>query len=893
MMMKVFLFKTYFVLFLALFSLSLKAAETVIEAESGQLSGSAKIVNSTLCSEGRKVGNLGGTTSNGGIKFSFSVSEAGKYSLQLYYLAGEGRNFNLTVNQGIASSVTCLATGSWDTPGVITAEVDLTAGNNTLLINNGAANAPDLDLIIVRPVDKGNQGLTDIHSFSLGKWKIEIDQVSGKADFLFNEVPLILKTQAVFKESSNLIFSESLKERSIAESVLSDSIGTGKQIQISAKTLDGKILVKQNYYLYAGKDFVLTDFSIESTQELSSNYMAPLYTTSVSTILPTGSNKSLWVPFDNDKWVRYNTLKFGVPVSSYEVSAFFNDETRKGLVVGSIEHDVWKTGIRASTADGNTLTRLEVFGGVTSNETRDNLPHGQVKNTIIKSPRMMIGYFDDWRRGMETYADANEILAPKLPWAKGKPFGWNSWGAIQTNLSYTNATEVSEYFYNNLQNNNFSNDSTVYIGLDSYWTNISYSDMFKFVKGCKSRKQNAGIYWTPFVDWSKDPNRAVEGATNYFYRDIYLYANGKPQEIAGAYAIDMTHPAAKLRADLYLKRFIDQGFTFLKLDFMTHGSLESDTHYDPKVTTGIQAYNQGLKYIADYLNGRMFINFSISPLFPTQYAHSRRIACDAYSSITDTEYTLNSLSYGWWLDHAYSYNDGDNVVLNGVSTGENRARATSSVITGIFIVGDDFSNAGYGSAKTRAETFLTNAEVNRIARLSKAFYPVESSDGSKASAMFTQQVQDTVYLAVFNYDAMSATKEIRFDRIGLMPGTDYIVHELWSGTKAQHSENWSVTVPRRDVLLYKIYKGVLTSSAKPTRQDGLSFYPNPCKNELYFNHLSDTDFILTAYNLVGQPVKVFNSSSKVLYVGELKKGMYLFSAVGKNGEHFIQKIMKE
>jgi hypothetical protein len=126
-----------------------------------------------------------------------------------------------------------------------------------------------------------------------------------------------------------------------------------------------------------------------------------------------------------------------------------------------------------------------------------------------------------------------------------------------------------------------------------------------------------------------------------------------------------------------------------------------------------------------------------------------------------------------------------------------------------------------------------------------------------------------------------------------MPGTDYIVHELWSGTKEQHLGDWTVTAPRRDVLLFKIYKGILTSSAKPIRQDGLSFYPNPCKNELYFNHLSDTDFTLTAYNLVGQPVKIFDSSRRVLYVGDLKNGMYLFSAVGKNGEHFIQKIMKE
>jgi alpha-galactosidase len=891
--MKIFLFRAYLLVILVLFSFSLKAAETVIEAEAGVRIGSATIVNSSLCSGGRKVGNLGGSANNGGVKFSFSVSEAGKHWLQLYYLAGESRNFKITVNQGASITVNCPSTGSWDIPGIVSVDIDLTSGLNMILINNGDANAPDLDFITIGSTDNGGSVQPDIRSFSLNKWKIDIDQLTGKSDFFYNGNPLISKAQLAFKESSNLYFSENLKERSVTESPLEDLFGTGKQIQISAKTADGKIQIRQNFYLYTGKDYILTDFTIESAEVLSSNYMAPVYSTSSTAILPSGDNKSLWVPFDNDKWVRYSSLNFGIPVSGYEVCALFNNDTRKGLIVGSVEHDTWKTGIRATTATTNILTRLEVFAGVTSNETRDVLPHGQVKNTTIKSPRMMIGYFDDWRRGMETYGDANAILAPRLSWTKGKPFGWNSWGAIQTHLSLTNATEVSQYFYDNLQNHNFSNDSTVYIGLDSYWDNIAYSDLFRFVRDCKTRKQNVGIYWTPFVDWGKDPNRTVEGAPGVLYKDIYLYANGKPQEIAGAYAIDPTHPASKLRANLFLKRFIDQGFTFLKLDFMTHGSLESDSHYDPTVFTGIQAYNQGLKYIVDYLKERMFINFSISPLFPTQYGHSRRIACDAYSSITDTEYTLNSLTYGWWLDHAYTYNDGDNVVLNGVSLGENRARVTSSVITGIFIVGDDYSSTGYGSAKTKAQTFLTNAEVNRIARLSKAFYPVKASNGSTAADMFMQQVADTTYLAVYNYDSKTATKDVLFDQLGLQSGSDYIFHELWNDTKEQHSGSWSANVPKRDVMLFKIYKGTLTSTGKSIKQTGLFFYPNPCKDELYFNHSSDTDFTLTAYNIVGQPVKVFNSSNKILYVGDLKNGLYLFSAVGKNGEHFIQKIMKE
>ena len=493
---------------------------------------------------------------------------------------------------------------------------------------------------------------------------------------------------------------------------------------------------------------------------------------------------------------------------------------------------------------------------------------------------------------MEAYGDANATVAPKLPWSHGKPFGWNSWGALQTHLSYTNASEVSQYFAENLQNNGFGNDSTVYIGLDSYWDNITYSNLIKFVRECKQRGQKAGIYWTPFVDWAKNPNRLVEGTNDVYYKDIYLYANGKPQEIAGAYAIDPTSPAFRARARLYLDRFIAQGFTFLKLDFMTHGSLESDSHYDTTVTTGMQAYNQGLKYLADYLDGRMFLNLSISPLFPTQYAHSRRIACDAYGSINDTEYTLNSLTYGWWLDHAYSFNDGDNVVFNGFTTGENRARFTSSVITGIVIVGDDYSSTGYSSAKTRAQVFLTNPEINRIARLAKAFYPVEIPDGDRASDMFVQTLGDTLYLAVFNYTGSSVSKTIDMDRIGLQKGKSYIVHDLWENTDEVRSGSWDESLPRKDVKFFKIYEGILSSVTAPAGLDNIRLYPNPCGEILHLAAASDPVRVI-AYNTSGMAVKIFEHPGNELYMGDLANGLYLLSVIGIDGGRFSRKILKQ
>ena len=129
----------------------------------------------------------------------------------------------------------------------------------------------------------------------------------------------------------------------------------------------------------------------------------------------------------------------------------------------------------------------------------------------------------------------------------------------------------------------------------------------------------------------------------------------------------------------------DWGVDYIKTDFLSHGAMEG-VHYDTNVTTGIEAYNIGMQYINDQVNGTMFISESIAPLFPYQYGHSRRIACDAEASyIANTEYTLNSVSYGWWLDLLYTFNDPDIMVFGGgPTTNENQSRLISGSHHGPF-----------------------------------------------------------------------------------------------------------------------------------------------------------------------------------------------------------------
>ncbi|TAL04761.1 MAG: carbohydrate-binding protein [Verrucomicrobia bacterium] len=580
---------------------------------------------------------------------------------------------------------------------------------------------------------------------------------------------------------------------------------------------NGLPVMKQFFTLDHDNSFLAQVQMIGST--LQSRWMGPVVMdqTGGVDIGSYADNRALTVPFDNDSFTfSYNAMPINNTSLSYEVAALYDNTSRNGLVVGSVTHDTWKTGVYFQGAN-DRLNVLNVFGGVTSSDTRDVIEHGLVKGNTIVSPTAFVGFGNDWRNVLENFADANAAIAARLQWNDGVPFGWNSWYAYGTGVNFSNATAVSYFIKTNLQPNHFQNQGTVYVNLDSFWDNMSDAELTQFANVCRTNGQRPGIYWTPFVYWgtaAQGSNYFMTGSS-YKWSQAYLRTpSGDIETHDNGIAIDPTHPGFKQMAAYYLNYFKTRGFEYLKLDFLTHGAMEG-VHYDASVMTGIQAYNQGMQYLVTQNAGRMFLSESIAPVFPYRYAHARRIYCDAAASIDDTEATMQAVNYGWWLHgRLYQFNDPDMMRFAGVTANENQSRVINCAISGtIFLNSDDLA---VSAGQSLAQNCLTRAGINEVARAGVTFRPVEGNTGANASNVFVRQDGNTWYVAVFNYSAFSANKSLNLARLGI--SGIYTAVDLWSGALSSVSgSTWNVSLGARQAKLFRLGSGVTTATG-PTNQ---------------------------------------------------------------------------
>lgn len=787
-----------------------------MQAERGSCSGN------TFAS-GDKLGNLG---AGGSVTFyDIDVPRDGEYVLRVHYYSGsDDRYFHLNVD-GVESVLNCPNTGSFDTVGSISLKISLRRGGSISFGLNQSSYAPDLDKIEIYAASE--EGLFPTGDFAEAEtfvWQdvLALDTRNGLYSLLSGGSAVLERVRSEVKVDGVILASHDFATHTYEVDgdtltfIHRDHPDFNGSLTQTFRRKDGYLLMQ------------VTATAAEGA--ISTNYLSPMATYEDS--LRMENAVFLQMPFENGwdepKFLAVNGLPY--VTNGYEVGVFLNEETAEGLVFGSVAHDTWKTGITVYAQD-ERLMGVNLFAGVSTSATGDALPHGSVSGEQVSSALMMLGCFADWRDGLTAYGQANADVVPAKESVETVPFGYNSWGSLQTNVNYGDMVETSNFIKENLQGLWEEEDGVVYVNLDSYWGALVANDpdcdmtldeaLRSFVQICHENGQKAGIYDTPFASWqgsvSAMKNEKMEGSDYTYYDAALKKEDGSLYGSLSGWVLDPTHPGTIARIEHQMNYFIDLGFEYVKLDFMTNGAVEGD-HYLDGIETGMQAYNYGMAKIHEVCDGKMFVNLSISPVFPYQYADGRRISCDSFGYYGHTQHVLAYLTANFWHEEIYAYPDPDHIVIGDSQQGEARCRITSGVISGTsFLVGDDLSRISETSMKTAGFLKLMgNADVIRIAKLGKAFRPLSIQAGQRYADSYYTVHEGTLYVALFNFD--SQRRSVKLDLSSVWADGDGIAagREVWRDAEVEISEyTLKYAVPAGDVALIEI-----DMADEPVTEDG-------------------------------------------------------------------------
>lgn len=484
-------------------------------------------------------------------------------------------------------------------------------------------------------------------------------------------------------------------------------------------------------------------------------FSEPVYTNRISLIthatltLNFSKTRVLRVPFDNDLQSIYSSLDLNylTKITSCYVSAIYNNSqhSNTGLILGFLNHSVWKTGIEF---ERSTINAVAGINGVWL--TRDTLPHGSVVSN--KSPILFIHMNADWRYGMEAYADMIDTYVPfKTDTSISTFSGWNSWSMAVNKKSPPgiNILERAIDTVADLKTNGFGPHQ--YIVHDAVYF-LNDTDTNKWVHYAHNKSEKTGSYSMPFVFYiPDDPTQSHISCSRrrcdkkhpqcYLIKDLLLKdTTGNPIELSESQRIlDITHPGSQciVHRDINISRL--HNMDLVKYDFLNHLCREGIRYNMTLAPTGMAAYTYGVQFISKILNNTIFMDYGISPPFPIiKGKKSRRQGCDQmFGGIV---YSMNQYAGGWWLNKFYIL-DPDLVsleetywfkpVLKNLTkefSMDSRGRVAKAIVYGgAFKNGDDLTNATMvGLVKEAFGNRRVNAmwKRNIIGDFSTSFRPV-------------------------------------------------------------------------------------------------------------------------------------------------------------------------
>lgn len=685
--------------------------------------------------------------------------------------------------------------------------------------------------------------------------RLTVNRHTGRVNYLFANGVLLQNTVSSIEElQAGKLSSTDFSQHKYSTSSIEDASGKGVMISVIHSDPSRRLRLEQHITVYAQSSHLLLSVQATGDATLETRNISPLTIIpeqQAYLFVPGNAPRILDVPFDNDNWVPVITRQWpSVSGISYEFTSVYDQHSLSGLVTGSITHDFWKTGFRygagketgridsfivyggAATADDRALP--PAYGGLDG--THDHAPHGSMQGKTVTSPVIYLAGDTDTRRAFTSYGQANVQVAGRSEWKGNAPFYWNSFG-VEDVLGYRKimmppgVIKTSDFI---ATMENFNKYAPPVLSVDSYDQSIyTTSVLTSLSKYGQKKRQQMGFYFIPFAVWAwkEHLDQPLSGTETPLSSVVLRDHNKRPilykEGDWACYPIDPSHPATRASIIKQIQKAKAIHATFIKIDFLSAGALESSTRYNRNIRSGMQAYSEGLKMLRSLVDSIMgpdiFITMAISPMFPHQYAHTRFISTDVYSHLRDdqpgfphygsTAASLAAGSHMWWMQGTlWPFTNLDVIIMKNfqnnpdITEQEIKVRLYAMMVMGS-ILGDG-SDFRQKIAAERAKKYLNHPAVCEYFSHPAAFTPVKMSEGDSQDQQMTFfRKGDTTLLAMFNFikdkpfDASWQTADVadkgRYEIRDFMTGA--VLGEIANG-----QSSFTLTVPAKDALLVKL-----------------------------------------------------------------------------------------
>ena len=341
-----------------------------------------------------------------------------------------------------------------------------------------------------------------------------------------------------------------------------------------------------------------------------------------------------------------------------------------------------------------------------------------------------------------------------------------------------------------------------YINLDSGWMGsfdaygrpipnpATFPDIAELAAHVHANGQKLGIYWIPGVEQpAVDANYPILG-TPYHIQEILVVPHTPGNAFSSGQfppyhnKIDFTKPGAQAYIDSVVALFASWGVDFIKLDGVTPGSYSDDLTIDNR--GDVQAWSLAIAH-----SGRpiwLTVSWALDMDYLgtwQQFANARRIDEDVEcegrcATLTDwpriTERFYDLVAWEHNAGPTVGWNDLDSLdvgtsAYSGLNEAEQHAALTLwAMANAPLYLGGDLT-----TLDAAGKRMLSNDEVLAIDR---SGHPAIQIRGDDAPVWMMRLDDGTVYVALFNMDAIPVPVNVRWRDLGF--ATAHQVHDVWS-----------------------------------------------------------------------------------------------------------------